>query len=222
MNPALRTAIANAKSSNMPKDRIDRAILQGSNKDSSALEEVRYEGYGPCGVAVIVETATDNRNRTAASVRSVFSKHGGNLGESGSVTFSFNKVGAIYYSIEQLEYDKLLEIAIEHGADNIEENESEYIITCETTNLYELRDSLIPHFGEPNQAMIIWLSCNNVDIDSEAKFNTFCKMINALEDDEDVMAVYHNCPQQIKALSRLNKLTNYRFQLAIYALLSNL
>ena len=191
-NPRLRNAIITAKSQNMPKDRIDGAIKRATSAaDGDNFEEIRYEGYGPNGVAVIVEALTDNKNRTASSVRSVFSKSGGSLGETGSVNFMFDHLGVIEYAIDTASEDEMFEIAIEAGASDVESSEESYHISCELENFSEVRDGLIAKFGDPLSAQICWIAKDQIEIDDEA-MEKVTKLIDNLEDDYDVQKVFTN------------------------------
>jgi YebC/PmpR family DNA-binding regulatory protein len=191
-NPRLRSAIAAARSINMPKDNIDRALKKALGAgDGDNFEEIRYEGYGTNGVAVIVECLTDNRNRTASEVRSILTKAGGNLGESGSVSFSFQKLGIIIYLKEKIKFDEIFEYAVENGADNVEDCEEHFEITCPMDYFANLRDSLYKQFGEPEEAKLIWHPINTIECDDHQK-QTIQKMIDSLEDSDDVQNVYTN------------------------------
>lgn len=191
-NPRLRTALAAARSANMPKDNIDRAlkkVLRG--EDPNVYEEIRYEGYGAAGIAVIVESLTDNRNRTASEVRSIFNKYGGNLGEPGSVGFLFQRIGIIYYLKSGLNFDKVFDKAVESGADNVEELEDFFEITCEMENFAHLRDDLFKSLGDPEEAKIIWHPLDNISCE-ESTQQTMLKMIDSLEELDDIQNVYTN------------------------------
>jgi YebC/PmpR family DNA-binding regulatory protein len=153
--------------------------------------EVRYEGYGPAGVAIIVEGLTDNRNRTAGEVRAAFSKHGGSLGESNSVSFMFQRLGVVTYPVDAASEDEMLEAAIEAGADNAVLTEEGHEITCEMENFFAVRDALESRFGEPQSAKLDWRPENSVSLDEE-KARTVLKLIDVLEDNDDVQAVYAN------------------------------
>src|SRR3712207_764044 len=157
-NPRLRAAIIAARAQNMPRDRIDRAIKQGTpgGGDDANYEEVRYEGYGPGGVAVIVEALTDNRNRTAAEVRSAFTKHGGTLGETNSVSFMFSRIGVIAYPPGTASPDEMFEAAVEAGADNVESSESAHEVVTSVENLATVRDALEARFGPAESARLVW------------------------------------------------------------------
>ena len=190
-NSRLRLAVSNARALSMPKDNIDRAIKKASGSDSESYEEIRYEGYGPGGVAVIVEALTDNRNRTASSVRSTFSKNGGALGETNSVAFMFDRVGEIAYPASVGDADKVMEAAIEAGADDVESDEDGHWIYTSFEAMTEAEAALEKVLGEPESVKAIWRPQNNVPVDSE-RAATLMKLIGALEDDDDVQNVYAN------------------------------
>ena len=167
-NIRLRSAISSAKSLNMPKDNIDRAIKKGQGNDpESNYEEVRYEGYGPAGVAIIVEALTNNKNRTAAEIRSTFSKFGGNLGESGSVSFGFDRLGNISLDKNLVQEDELLDFLIENDTDDYEVSENEYSIFCDQNNLHYLNEKISEKYGQTNFSNLIWKSKNNININKD-------------------------------------------------------
>jgi YebC/PmpR family DNA-binding regulatory protein len=198
-NPRLRTAIIAARKANMPKDTMERAIKKGAGgEDTSNYEEIRYEGYGPGGVAVIVEALTDNRNRTASNVRSSFSKYGGNLGESNSVSFQFDHMGAIQYPADKVNGDKLFEIALEHGAEDVEIGDHFHEVYCNLSHLHSLREALSKSLGDPESAKFVWKPLNMVSVDNDTA-ETLLKLIDVLEDNDDVQEVYCNCdfPQEV-------------------------
>ncbi|MDR1488204.1 MAG: YebC/PmpR family DNA-binding transcriptional regulator [Holosporales bacterium] len=197
-NPRLRAALASAREQNMPKDNIERAMAKATGVGDTAIyEDVRYEGYGPAGVAIIVETLTDNRNRTASDVRSAFSKLGGNLGEMGSVAFSFDRVGSLIYPKFVAPYDKVFDFAIETGADNVEEYEEGYIqVTCSLESFALIREAFIKKFGDPVESGLIWVPNSYVKCTKEQK-NTLIKLIEALEDNDDVQKVFYNLEDEI-------------------------
>lgn len=204
MNPRLRTAIADARAANMPKDNIERAIKRGAGGDDDTIyDEIRYEGYGVGGVAVIVEALTDNRNRTAAEVRSAFSKNGGSLGETGSVGFMFNRVGMVRYKPDIASADEMFEAALDAGADNVETTDADHQVTCEPDSFNELRDALEEHFGQPESAGLEWLPQNTVAVDEE-QAGTLLKMIEALEDNDDVQTVSANFEISEDVLQKLS------------------
>jgi YebC/PmpR family DNA-binding regulatory protein len=192
MNPRLRAAIIAARAANMPKDNIARAIKRGTGADSGeSYDEIRYEGYGPGGIAVIVEALTDNRNRTAAEVRSSFSKSGGNLGETGSVSFMFDHVGAITYPAAAASAEAMFEAALEAGADDVESTDDGHEIICSSDSLNEVRETLEGKFGDPESAKLVWRPQNTVPIDDEKAASLF-RLIETLEDNDDVQNVYAN------------------------------
>ncbi|MGI9373320.1 MAG: YebC/PmpR family DNA-binding transcriptional regulator [Hyphomicrobiales bacterium] len=190
-NPRLRLAIQNARSESMPKDNIERAIKKSEGGDADTLEEIRYEGYGPGGVAMIVEALTDNRNRTAGAVRSYFTKHGGNMGESGSVSFMFDRVGEIVYTPEAGDADKLFEAAIEAGAEDVQSTDDGHIIICAFDDLGEVSKALEAILGQAESVKPMWKPQNMTPLD-EDKAGTMLKLLAAMDDDEDVQNVHAN------------------------------
>jgi len=191
MNPRLRLAVQNARAQSMPKDNIERAIKKAAGGEGDNYEEVRYEGYGPGGVAVIVEALTDNRNRTASNVRSAFTKSGGALGETGSVGFMFNRVGEIIYKPEAGDADKVMEAAIEAGADDVQSDENGHVITCAFENIGEVSKALEAALGEAESVKAIWKADNLTPLDEEKAISVM-KLIDNLDDDDDVQNVYAN------------------------------
>jgi YebC/PmpR family DNA-binding regulatory protein len=191
MNPRLRLAVQAARAENMPKDNIERAIKKAQGGDVEALEEIRYEGYGPGGIAVIVEAMTDNRNRTASEVRATFTKYGGNLGETGSVSFMFQKLGEIEYAGDAATPEAMLEAGIEAGADDVVSQETGHWVYCEANALAEVSAALAGKLGEAKSAKIVWKPNNTVTIDDE-KGEKLLKMIEILEEADDVQNVYAN------------------------------
>jgi YebC/PmpR family DNA-binding regulatory protein len=202
-NPALRGAIQAARAANMPKDNIERAIkrVAGGEEDTN-YEEVRYEGYGPGGVAVIVEALTDNRNRTASEVRAAFSKHGGTLGETNSVSFMFDRKGVITYPAGIGSADEVFEAAAEAGADNVESSAEQHEITCDPDDFSTVRDALTEKFGDPSEAELTWRPQNNVAID-EDKAQTMLKLLDALDESDDVQRVSANFEISDDVMARL-------------------
>lgn len=191
-NPRLRAAITAARQQNMPRDRIDRAIKSGTpGGDDANYEEVRYEGYGPGGVALIVEALTDNRNRTASEVRSAFSKHGGSLGETNSVSFMFNRVGAVYYPVAAATADAMFEAALEAGADNVESDENGHEVTTTVESFAVVRDALEEKFGAAESARLTWKPLNTVAPGEDAAASLI-KLLDVLEDNDDVQTVEGN------------------------------
>src|SRR5689334_1522037 len=202
-NPRLRAAITAAKEANMSKDTVERAIKRGSGADDGeSYEEVRYEGYGPGGVAVIVEALTDNRNRTASAVRAAFSKYGGSLGETNSVSFQFDRVGSIRYPAEVADADTMLEAAIEAGADDVESNEEGHEIVCAPDGLDAVREALEARFGPPEQAALSWRPQATVPVDDE-RAEGLLKMLQTLDDNDDVQRVVANFEVSEGTLERL-------------------
>ena len=193
-NPRLRAAIQAGRAVNMPRDRIDRAIKQGTpgSADDTNYEEVRYEGYGPGGVALIVEALTDNRNRTASEVRTAFTKHGGTLGETNSVSFMFNRIGLITYPASVASADGMLEAAIEAGADDVQSDADGHAVTTAVESLAEVRDALETKFGAPESAKLTWTPMNTVAPSSDDAAQSLLKLLDMLEDNDDVQAVLGN------------------------------
>lgn len=191
-NARLRNAIIAARTNNMPKDRIEGAIKKAASAgEGENFEEIRYEGYGPNGVAFIVQALTDNRNRTAGEVRSIFAKAGGALGESGSVVFMFDHIGFIEYEAKITSEEMMFEIALEVGASDVESNEDWHIITCDTINFSQVRDALITKFGDPKTAKLDWKPKNIVELDLEMA-GKILKLVDLLEDSDDVQLVSGN------------------------------
>lgn len=203
MNARLRLAIQNAKAQSMPKDNIERAIKKASGADNENYEEVRYEGYGPGGVAVIVEALTDNRNRTASSVRSTFSKAGGALGETGSVSFSFDRVGEITYKLSVGDADAVMEAAIEAGAEDVTTDEDGHTIICGFEDIGDVSKALEDKLGEAETVKAIWKPQNTVPVDEE-KAQSLMKLIDTLEDDDDVQNVYSNFEVSDEVMAKLS------------------
>ena len=190
-NPRLRLAVKEAKSSSVPKDVIERAIKKSQGGDAENYEEIRYEGYGPNGVAVIVEAMTDNRNRTASNVRSTFSKNGGNLGETGSGSFMFDRKGQVSYPASAGDADSVMMAAIEAGAEDVESSEDGHIIWCADTDLSDVSTALEDQLGESESTKLVWRpqTTTPLDLDGAQKL---MKLIDALEDDDDVQTVTAN------------------------------
>ncbi len=191
-NARLRNAIIAARTNNMPKDRIDGAIKKATTiGEGENFEEIRYEGYGPNGVAFVVQALTDNRNRTAGEVRSIFTKSGGSLGESGSVAFMFDHIGLIEYEAKVASADAMFENALEAGATDVESNDDFHVITCETNDFSHVRDALIAKFGDPQTAKLDWKPKNTVELDFETA-EKIIKLVDLLEDNDDVQLVAGN------------------------------
>jgi len=203
-NPRLRAAMIAARDANMPKDTMERAIKRGAGgDDSTAYEEVRYEGYGPGGIALIVEALTDNRNRTASEIRSAFSKAGGNLGETNSVSFMFERKGVIVYPAKAGSADAVFEAALEAGADNVESDAEAHQITCATEDFSAVRDALEAKFGPAREAKLQWLPLNTVPVDGDAA-DSLLKLIDVLEDNDDVQVVFGNFEFSDETLAKLS------------------
>ncbi|WP_026261766.1 YebC/PmpR family DNA-binding transcriptional regulator [Kiloniella laminariae] len=191
-NSALRNAIMAARVANMPKDNIDRAIKRVAGGEEVAnYEDVRYEGYGPGGVAVIVEASTDNRNRTASEVRAAFSKLGGALAETGSVSFMFDRVGVITYPLETADADSMFEAAAEAGADNVETLDEQHDIICNPDDFATVRDALNERFGTPSELGLQWRPQNTISL-TEDQASTMLKLIDVLDESDDVQNVSAN------------------------------
>ncbi|MCC7275761.1 MAG: YebC/PmpR family DNA-binding transcriptional regulator [Alphaproteobacteria bacterium] len=202
-NPRLRAAMIAAREANMPKDTIDRAVKRGAGgEDGAAYEEVRYEGYGPGGVAIIVEALTDNRNRTAADVRSAFSKHGGALGETNSVGFLFDRVGAIRYPASAGGADAVFETAVEAGADDVQSDTDGHEILCAPEALNAVRDALEAKLGPAEKATLVWRPRTTAPVDDETAETVF-KLLDALEDNDDVQNVHANFEATEAALAKV-------------------
>lgn len=190
-NPRLRLAVKEAKSQSCPKDVIERAIKKAIGGEGEAYEEIRYEGFGPGGVGLIIEALTDNRNRAAANVRAIFSKNGGNLGETGSVSFMFDRVGQIVYPASVGSEDKVMEAAIEAGAEDVESDEDTHTIFTAFEDLSDVAQTLEAALGEPKSTAIAWRPKTLTPVEGEP-VATLMKLIDALEDDDDVQNVYGN------------------------------
>jgi YebC/PmpR family DNA-binding regulatory protein len=191
MNARLRAAILAARAENMPKDNIERAIKKASGADMENYDEIRDEGYGPGGVAVIVEALTDNRNRTASEVRSYFTKSGGNLAETGAVSFMFDRLGAIEFDAAKVNADDLLEAAIEAGADDVNSSEETHEVVCAVESLAEVQKALEAKFGEPRKAGLVWRPQNTIAVDDETG-EKLMRLVETLEDNDDVQNVTAN------------------------------
>ncbi len=192
-NPRLRAAILAARAGSMPKDRIERAIqvAAGANQNDN-YDEMRYEGYGPGSVAVIVEALTDNRNRTASELRSAFSKSGGALGETNSVAFSFSRIGRVLYPLSVASADAMFEAALEAGAENVETDDEQHSISTSVEDLAAVRDALEAKFGVATEAKLVWQPQTTVPVDDEDTARSLMKFLDVLEDNDDVQTVYTN------------------------------
>lgn len=191
MNPRLRLAVLAARAENMPKDNIQRAISKASGGEGENYDEIRYEGYGPGGTAIIVEVMTDNRNRTASDVRSYFTKSGGNLAETGAVSFMFDRVGLVEFPAAAASADDMLEAAIEAGADDVISGEDVHEIYCDQASLNEVSKALEAKFGEPTKSKLIWRAQNVLTVDDEAG-EKLMSLVEKLEEHDDVQNVYFN------------------------------
>jgi YebC/PmpR family DNA-binding regulatory protein len=203
MNARLRTAVQAARAQNMPKDNIERAIKKSQEAGGANYEEMRYEGFGAGGVGVIVEALTDNRNRTASEVRSIFTKFGGNLGETGAVSFNFSKLGAVEFDADKATPEAMLEAAIEAGADDCESSEDGHVVYCHPDQLHQVAKALEARFGEPRVAHIIWRPKTSVPVGEEAG-QRILRMIETLEDTDDVQNTYANFEIADDVLERLS------------------
>jgi YebC/PmpR family DNA-binding regulatory protein len=190
-NPRLRAAVLAARAENMPKDNIERAIKKSQGADTESYDEIRYEGYGPGGIAVIVEALTDNRNRTAGEVRAIFSKNGGNLAETGAVSFMFSHIGVVEYDAKAASADAILEAAIDAGAEDVMSNEDGHQVITTPDTLNDLTKALEARFGEPRKSSMIWKPQNTVALDDETG-EKILKLIESLDDSDDVQNVYAN------------------------------
>ncbi|HUF44985.1 MAG TPA: YebC/PmpR family DNA-binding transcriptional regulator [Aestuariivirgaceae bacterium] len=201
-NARLRLAIQSARAENMPKDNIERAIKKAEGGEAEAYEAVRYEGYGPGGVAIIVEALTDNRNRTAGAVRSCFAKHGGSMGEPGSVSFNFSRVGEVVYPATAASAEEVLEAAIEAGADDAVSDETGHVVTCAFETLGEVSSRLAERLGEATSVKLVWRPNAMTPVDEETA-RTVMKLLGLLEDDDDVQSVAANFEVSDEVLRRL-------------------
>ncbi|WP_311031527.1 YebC/PmpR family DNA-binding transcriptional regulator [Mesorhizobium koreense] len=203
MNPRLRLAVLAAKAQSMPKDNIQRAINKAAGGDTENYDEVRYEGYGPGGVAVIVEALTDNRNRTASNVRAAFTKAGGALGETNSVSFMWDRVGEIVYPASAGDAEKVMDAAIEAGADDVQSDEEGHTILCAFENIGDVSKALEATLGEAESVKTIWKPQNNVPVDEE-RAQSLLRLVSVLEDDDDVQNVYANFEVDDETLAKLS------------------
>ena len=190
-NPRLRSALLAARAANMPKDNIDRVLKKAEGGEGENYEEVRYEGYGPGGTALIVEALTDNRNRTASEVRAAFNKYGGSMGETGSVSFMFDKVGQLIYTMDAGDADTVFEAALEAGADNVESDDNGHVILTDPSDFMAVREALEEALGTPEEAELTWRPQNSISV-NEAQASTLLKLLDVLDDNEDVQNVSAN------------------------------
>jgi YebC/PmpR family DNA-binding regulatory protein len=201
-NSRLRLAVQNARAENMPKDNIERAIKKAEAGDALSYESIRYEGYGPGGVAVIVEALTDNRNRTAGVVRSLFTKHGGNLGETGSVSFMFSRVGEITFARKAGSPEELLEAGIEAGADDVVSDDEGHVIYCAADSLSEVAAKLAQTLGEPSASKVVWKPNTTTPLEEE-RAEQLVKLVTSLDEEDDVQNVYSNFEVSSEVLNKL-------------------
>ena len=201
-NSRLRLAIQNARAENLPKDNIERAIKKAAGGDADTYDNVRYEGYGPGGVAVIVEALTDNRARTAPVVRSLFAKYGGNMGESGSVSFMFARVGEIVYPLVKISADAMLEAAIDAGADDAV-SDGAHTVTCAFESIGEVSSALAAKFGDAESVKVVWKPNVLTALDAE-KAESLLKLVDALDEDDDVQSVFSNADIPEDVMEKLN------------------
>ena len=190
-NPRLRTALAACRAANMPKDNIERVLKKAEGGEGDMYEEIRYEGYGPGGTALIVEAMTDNRNRTASEVRAAFSKYNGSLGETGSVSFMFDHIGEIIFAKDATDADTMFEAALEAGADNVESDDDGHVISCAMGDFNAVREALEEQFGAPAEAAIVWRAQNLVEV-SEDHAKGLLKLMEVLDDNDDVQSISSN------------------------------
>jgi YebC/PmpR family DNA-binding regulatory protein len=202
-NSRLRLAIQNARAENLPKDNIDRAIKKAAGGDAANYDAIRYEGYGPGGVAVIVEALTDNRARTAPNVRSYFAKFGGNMGETGSVSFMFNRVGEIIYPAAKATADAVMEAAIDAGADDAVVEEGKHVVTCAFESIGEVSSAMAAKFGDAETVKIVWKPNVTAPVDFE-KAEVLMKLVDMLDEDDDVQNVFTNADIPDDVMAKLS------------------
>ncbi|WP_147125619.1 YebC/PmpR family DNA-binding transcriptional regulator [Shimia ponticola] len=201
-NPRLRLAVKEAKSQSVPKDVIERAIKKSQGGDAESYDEIRYEGYGPGGIAVIVEAMTDNRNRTASTVRSTFSKHGGNLGETGSVSFMFDRKGEVLYPADAGDEDTIMMAALEAGAEDVESSDDGHAIYCADTDLAAVSDALESELGEAESTKLVWKPQTTTELDLDGAQKVM-RLIEVLEDDDDIQRVTANFEVSDEVMAQL-------------------
>jgi YebC/PmpR family DNA-binding regulatory protein len=203
-NPRLRNAIINARAENMPKDRIEKAIQKAiGGNDDAVYEEIRYEGYGPGSIAVIIDVLTDNRNRTASEIRSAFSKNGGALGETGSLSFVFTRKGVIKFNTEKCDENTFFELAAESGAEDINSDITEHTAICMSEDFGNVRDSLTKKISDPISAKLEWVPQTLQSINEE-QAEKILKFIDILEDNDDVQTVYTNLDITEEVMEKIN------------------
>ena len=202
-NSRLRTALASCRAANMPKDNIERVLKRVEGGEGDQYEEIRYEGYGVGGTAFIIEALTDNRNRTASEVRAAFSKYGGSLGETGSVSFMFDKVGQIIYPVTITEADAMFEAALEAGAEDVETDDEIHLVTTAPEDFNAARERLDEIFGTPEEAQLTWIAQNTLNV-SEEQARTLLKFIDKLEDNDDVQSLSFNFEISDEIMTKLD------------------
>jgi YebC/PmpR family DNA-binding regulatory protein len=202
-NPRLRAAILAARAENMPKDNIERAIKKAQGGDAESYDEMRYEGYGPGGVAIIVEVLTDNRNRTAGDVRATFTKNGGNMAETGAVSFMFDRVGVVEYDAAVANAEAMFEAAIEAGAEDVVSSDSGHEVYSAADSLGDVTKALEAKFGEPRKATLVWKPKSTIALDDD-RGEQLLELISALEDHDDVQNVYANFEVSDAVIARMS------------------
>jgi YebC/PmpR family DNA-binding regulatory protein len=203
MNARLRMAIIAARAENMPRDVIERAIKKASGSDAESYDEIRYEGYGPGGTAIIIEAMTDNRNRTASDIRSYFTKAGGNLAETGAVSFMFDKVGQVEFDAAAAQEDAMLEGAIEAGADDVASDHAGHVVTCAQATLADVSAALEAKFGAPRKSGFVWRPQTIVTVDDDAG-EKIIKLMGLLDEHDDVQTVFSNVEISDELISRMS------------------
>ena len=202
-NPRLRTALSAARAANMPKDNIERVLKKAEGGEGEIYDEIRYEGYGPGGTALIVEAMTDNKNRTASEVRAAFNKFGGSLGETGSVSFMFDRIGQVIYAADTADADAMFEAALEAGADNVESDDDDgHEITCATEDFNAVSEVLEAQFGAPSESGLVWKPQNTIEV-GETQASILLKLLDTLDDNDDVQNIASNFDISEDVLARL-------------------
>jgi len=201
-NPRLRTALAAARAANMPKDNIERVLKKAEGGEGEIYDEIRYEGYGPGGTALIVEAMTDNKNRTASEVRAAFNKFGGSLGETGSVSFMFDRVGQVIFAGDVSDADTMFEAALEAGAENVESDDEGHEVTCATEDYNNVVEALEGQFGAPSESGLVWKPQNTIEV-GEDHASTLLKLLDTLDDNDDVQNVSSNFDISDEILAKL-------------------
>ena len=202
-NPRLRTALAAARAANMPKDNIERVLKRAEGGDGESYDEIRYEGYGPGGTAVIVEALTDNRNRTASDIRTAFAKNGGNLAETGAVSFMFDRMGSIYYRADVGSADDVFNVVLEAGAEDIESTGIGHAIYCQPEDFHKVCEALSGVLGDPETAQLVWRPQNTIEVDEKAA-GSIILLLEALEDNDDVQRIAANFEVSDETMAKLS------------------